>query len=213
MATTSVVPGGAIGVATSAPFTLQGNLVFDHGLPAVGVSARLYKIGFAGKDVQLGQVTSDAQGKYSFSYAPPSSPPNLQVRALDPAGKEITISANKFNAGPSETLDLVVPASVQPLAPEMAIASLESQCETILANDAEHPRCARGLGRLFVRMGDLARAPQCRVAGAELEGAAGRMAAPLHARHLDPQGARARASDEPRRRRFRRQEPLNPPPV
>ena len=50
------------------------------------------------------------------------------------------------------------PEGVQPLAPEMAMASLESQCETILANDADHPRCARGLGRLFARMGDLARA-------------------------------------------------------
>src|SRR6266851_7706507 len=40
------------------------------------------------------------------------------MSAIDAAGKEITISATKFTAARSETLNLVVPARVQPLAPE-----------------------------------------------------------------------------------------------
>jgi hypothetical protein len=50
------------------------------------------------------------------------------------------------------------PAGVETLAPQAVLSSLESQCEVILANDPDRPRCARGLGRLFARMGDLTRA-------------------------------------------------------
>ena len=50
------------------------------------------------------------------------------------------------------------PPGVESLPPQAALTSLESQCEVILANDPGRPRCARGLGRLFARMGDLTRA-------------------------------------------------------
>lgn len=106
------------------PNTLHGNLVFDNGLPAAGITVRLYDIGFGGQATKLGEVKSDAQGTYSFSYRPVGATAagpqtvNLQVRAVDPAGKEMTISNTKFNASRSETLNLVVPASVQPLQPE-----------------------------------------------------------------------------------------------
>jgi hypothetical protein len=50
------------------------------------------------------------------------------------------------------------PAGVPALPPQEVLGSLESQCEVILANDPNRPRCARGLGRLFARLGDLNRA-------------------------------------------------------
>ena len=105
------------------PNTLNGNLVFDNGLPAAGITVRLYGIGFAGQDTKLGEVTSNAQGAYSFSYAatPPTTvaqPNNLQVRAVNAAGSETTISGIVYNAAQSATLNLVVPSAVQPLAPE-----------------------------------------------------------------------------------------------
>src|SRR5260370_11479293 len=40
--------------------------------------------------------------------------PNLQVRVLDRAGKEVTVSKTKLRAQPSETLNLVVPIAVRP---------------------------------------------------------------------------------------------------
>jgi hypothetical protein len=111
-----------------ASHTLGGNLVFDHGLLAAGVTVRLYSVGFGGKDTLAGEVQSDATGKYSFNYSHTSTAAqNLQVRAIDPAGKEVTISATKFNATPAETLNLVVPASVQPLAPEFQRLSADMQ--------------------------------------------------------------------------------------
>ena len=50
------------------------------------------------------------------------------------------------------------PAGVSPLSPRAALDNLESQCGVILANDSAQPGCARGLGRLFTRIGDLPRA-------------------------------------------------------
>jgi ABC toxin-like protein/neuraminidase-like protein/virulence plasmid A protein len=101
-------------------YSLQGILVFDNGSAASGVTLRVYSVGFAGKDAKLGETQSDAQGKYFLSYAPPkASSPNLQVRVLDSAGKELTVSNTKFEAQPSETLNLVAPASIRPLAPEL----------------------------------------------------------------------------------------------
>ena len=65
-------------------YSLQGALRFDYGLPASGVTVRLYNVGFAGQDVQLGATTADAQGHYSFSYkVPPQQSPNVQVRVVD----------------------------------------------------------------------------------------------------------------------------------
>jgi Neuraminidase-like domain/Salmonella virulence plasmid 28.1kDa A protein len=99
--------------------TLRGTLVLDHGLPAAGVTVRLYAIGFGGKDTLLEEAATDPRGGYSFAYAPPSSgAPDVQVRALEPGGKEITVSATKFKAAPAETMNLILPSKAQPLAPE-----------------------------------------------------------------------------------------------
>jgi hypothetical protein len=103
----------------SQAFVGKGYLVFDHGLPASGIVTRLYNVGFGGTDVKLGESKTDSQGNYSISYELPQGPsPNLQVRVLDSAGNEITVSNTKFNAQQSETLNLVVPASAHPLASE-----------------------------------------------------------------------------------------------
>lgn len=103
-------------------YQAQGNLVFDNGLPAAALTVRLYNIGFAGQTVQLGQTTSDAQGNYTVPYTPAAATsglaPNLQVRVLDHSGVEITISKTLFDAGPSATMNLIVPASVQPVVTE-----------------------------------------------------------------------------------------------
>ncbi len=109
-------------------YNIQGNLTFDHGLPAAGITVRLYGVGFGGNDAKLGEVKTDAQGKYSVPYSPAKgSLPSIQVRVLDPSNTEVTISNTKFNAQPLETLNLVVPATVQPLAPEFQRLATDMQ--------------------------------------------------------------------------------------
>jgi len=104
---------------TTSSHNINGQLVFDYGLPAAGVKYRLYTIGFAGKDTLLHEGQTDAGGSFAFEYEiPPGAAPNLQLRAVDFNNKEIPISATKFGAAASETLNVVVPGTVSPLAPE-----------------------------------------------------------------------------------------------
>src|SRR6266403_1040841 len=100
-------------------YTVQGTLTFDTGLPASGITTRVYDVVFGGKDTLLGQATTDAQGSYSivFQWAQ-ASPPNIQVRIVDSAQKEVTISTTQFRAQSSITLNLVVPSSAQPAVAE-----------------------------------------------------------------------------------------------
>src|ERR1700727_1663677 len=100
-------------------YTVQGALTFDNGLPASGIVTRIYNVVFGGKDGQLGQATNDAQGNYavSFQFAG-GQPPNIQVRVVNASNQEVTISTTQFKAQSSLTLNLVVPSSVQPPAPE-----------------------------------------------------------------------------------------------
>jgi hypothetical protein len=99
--------------------SVQGTLVSDTGLPAAGITVRVYSIGFGGQETKLGETKTDSQGSYSISYTPAAGAAvHLQVRVLDPAGKEVTVSDTVFNAQPQQTLSLVVPASVQPMASE-----------------------------------------------------------------------------------------------
>lgn len=69
-------------------YTLHGNLVFDNGLQAAGITVRLYDIGFGGQATKLGEVKSDAQGTYSFSYRPVGTTadgaPNSDKMRTDP---------------------------------------------------------------------------------------------------------------------------------
>lgn len=113
-------PAGGLGVG--------GRLFFDNGMPAAALTLRLYDVNFGGLSTRIAETKTDAQGNYSLSYSHqgPGSP-NLQLRVLDSAGKEVTISATKFNARASETLNLVVPTSVRPPASEFERLSSDMQ--------------------------------------------------------------------------------------
>ena len=109
---------GAGGVAAPPPNTVNGHVYLDSGLPASGLTLRAYSRGFAGADVKLGETKTDAQGAYSIAYAPQASTVNLEIRAVDSQGKETALSTIKYIAAAHETLDLIAPSSLQPLAPE-----------------------------------------------------------------------------------------------
>jgi len=112
-------PDLAVRLPPAPEYALNGYLVFDNGLPASVITTRLYNIGFAGQDTLLGETTTDSAGNYSISYRlPASGTVNLQVRVLDTAGNEVTLSTTKYNVGKLETLNLIVPSKVKPLAPE-----------------------------------------------------------------------------------------------
>src|SRR5260370_23458264 len=122
-ATTTAAGNGTVTsaavVITNNKYTIQGTLTFDNGLPATGITTRLSSVVYGGNDVKLQETKSDAQGKYSLSYVyRKGASPSIQIRVVDSTNKEVTISTAKFNAQTSETLNLVLPSSVQPLQPE-----------------------------------------------------------------------------------------------
>jgi hypothetical protein len=102
---------------TGADHQVTGRILLDHGLPADGVALRFYHKDF-GAEVQLGETRTDGQGLYALPYNAGDKTINLEVRAVDPEGKEIPLSDTKFNAAREEALNLVAPATVQPLAAE-----------------------------------------------------------------------------------------------
>ena len=101
---------------------VEGRIVFDHGAPAEGLTLRLYRLGFGGPEsaALLAETTTLDHGLYSLVYTIDNQPTNLEVRALDAAGKEITLSKIIKNAAEKEVLNLVAPGEAQPLAAEFA---------------------------------------------------------------------------------------------
>ncbi len=112
-----VGPGGPVPPAPL-PNSLQGTIYLDHGLAANGVAVRLYNRGFGGADTLLGETRTDGQGAYNFSYSTGNQVANLDVRVVGADGKEVSITAPQYNPPQQKVLNLVAPASVQPLTPE-----------------------------------------------------------------------------------------------
>lgn len=104
-------------------YVLNGRVFFEYGLPASGIELLVYNRGFGESKTLLGRATIDSQGFYTLTYNPGTEGVNLDVRVKDPqdttGNQEISLlSTPKLNAPASEPLNLVVPATLRPLAPE-----------------------------------------------------------------------------------------------
>ncbi len=90
---------------------VQGRLIFDDSLVAAGITLRLYlhEIGGPGKQ-SVSEFKTDSQGFFFLVYIPRGKSSNIEIRALDLDGKEISLTATKFNAAKHEMMNLVVPA-------------------------------------------------------------------------------------------------------
>jgi Neuraminidase-like domain/Putative peptidoglycan binding domain/Salmonella virulence plasmid 28.1kDa A protein len=108
---------------------VSGLLIMDYGLAANGVTVRLYSIGFGGLATKLAEAKTDANGVYFLPYAPLAAGANVQVRVVDGQGKETAISSVVYNAPAVQVLNLVAPASVQPLTAEYQRLSADMQKE------------------------------------------------------------------------------------
>jgi hypothetical protein len=98
--------------------SVSGQIAMDYGLSANGVTVRLYSVGVGGVATKLSEAKTDPNGVYSLLYTPPAAAAHIEVRVVDAQGNETAISATIFNAEAQIVLNLVAPASVQPLAAE-----------------------------------------------------------------------------------------------
>jgi peptidoglycan hydrolase-like protein with peptidoglycan-binding domain len=81
--------------------TVSGAVVFDYGLPASGIVVRAYTRGYGDKDELLVESETDSTGHYSLAYRTPGRV-NLELRTVDAAKNEVTLSATRFDAGMRE---------------------------------------------------------------------------------------------------------------
>jgi peptidoglycan hydrolase-like protein with peptidoglycan-binding domain len=103
--------------AAPAANRVAGRILLDHGLAALDVTIRAYNRGLGG-DTLLGETKTDELGSYTLPYGAMSGAINLQLRAVDAQGNEVPLTETKYGASPQETLNLIAPANIQPLAPE-----------------------------------------------------------------------------------------------
>jgi hypothetical protein len=97
---------------------IEGRVLFDHGLPADDIAVRFYHRSYGCAETLLGETRTDGNGSYSLSYEPTALPINLEARATDFRGDEVSLSATRYNAQIVEVFNLIAPASVRPLASE-----------------------------------------------------------------------------------------------
>jgi len=106
-------------------YKISGYVFYDYGLPATGVSTRLYTKGFGGVSNKLGEITTDVNGYYSIAYDVKSRQANLELRATDRAGKEVPLCETKQAAVHVEFVNFVAPASLHPVDPEFSRISAD----------------------------------------------------------------------------------------
>ncbi|MDT7690129.1 MAG: hypothetical protein QOE46_2888 [Acidobacteriota bacterium] len=100
--------------------SVSGRIFFSHGLPAAGLTVRVYHRSYGCAETPLGETKTGEDGSYLLSYTPVGSPTNLEVRAAERDGHEVSLSATRYDAQRHEIFNLVAPASLRPLAPEYA---------------------------------------------------------------------------------------------
>ena len=124
---TLAMMNNAAAVVATGQASVSGQIAMDYGLPANALTVRLYSIGFGGAATKLVEAKTDAHGVYSLAYPQPAANANVEVRVVNSQGQETTISSTVYSAGPQTVLNLVAPASVQPLPAEFDRLSADVQ--------------------------------------------------------------------------------------
>lgn len=117
-ATGGRVPGAA-GTGAAGDRSVEGFLYTESGQAAPEVRIRLYHKGFRCAESRLAEGTSGREGQFLLLYQM-SGPANLEVRAADANGTEVSLMHTLFNAPVQTKLNLIVPGSVARTVPEHA---------------------------------------------------------------------------------------------
>ncbi len=108
---------------TTASRRIEGRVVYEYGLPAVGLTLRLYRHTFgADAPVHVRDAPTEELGVYKFVYDADPVSNSLEIRAVDSAGTEVRLTEVVHGLGGEEgaVLNLVAPASLKPLETEFA---------------------------------------------------------------------------------------------
>jgi hypothetical protein len=104
--------------AGKGPYKISGYIFFEYGLPATGVTLRLYNRGFGSALTKLAEMITDVNGYYSFAYDVKPGLVHLELRALSEHGKEVVLCQPKHRVEKNEIANFVAPTSLFPVAAE-----------------------------------------------------------------------------------------------
>ncbi|HZM75062.1 MAG TPA: neuraminidase-like domain-containing protein [Candidatus Limnocylindrales bacterium] len=138
--------------STGEPRQVSGVVYDQRGNLVVGLTLRVYHIGYGCEEVLLGQISTGDDGGYELSYEV-AGMANLQIRALDDGGGETALSRTKFRAKAREVINVVAPPSVRRPAGEYQrmLAALEPHVgrgDLAQAREDEHCRDITLLSRV-----------------------------------------------------------------
>src|SRR5215216_3252135 len=99
---------------------LEGRAVLDNGLPGENLTLRLYRLDFGGVETRLSETTTREMGLYVLPFDLGGEAAGIEVRAVDAAGAETTLSKPMYDLGDEARIvvNLVAPATLQPPAAE-----------------------------------------------------------------------------------------------
>lgn len=106
------------------PSRIEGQIIFEHGLPAEELQLRLYRRDFGDNATLLDETTTLAEGQYAFSYNTGGKTFSLEIRAVtneeNGEKNEIPLSKplNYLGNEQINIVNLVAPSDLQPLEPE-----------------------------------------------------------------------------------------------
>src|SRR5687768_11729831 len=132
-------------MSTENVHSIEGRIFFDYGLPAGGITVRLYHRGFGCTETLLGETKTTNDGSYRLVYTPGAPLINLEVRALGDSDEEVSLSATRYGAKTHEIFNLVAPARIRRLRPEyerLRLDLMEFLREGgTIADARENPKC------------------------------------------------------------------------
>jgi Neuraminidase-like domain len=108
---------------------VEGRIMFDTGVPAEGLTLRLYRLGFGGAQAaeRLSETATREHGVYNLPYSGDGQPANIEVRAVNVSGEEVSLSKILKNAGEREVLNLVAPSNVRTMQAEFTRLAADLQ--------------------------------------------------------------------------------------
>jgi peptidoglycan hydrolase-like protein with peptidoglycan-binding domain len=96
---------------------IEGRIVLENGVPAVGIPLRFLTIGYGGARKAISETRTDEGGFYAFAYGADKAWNNVEVAAPGARREEIALSEPKCDLDSHEILKQVVPSTIQPRLP------------------------------------------------------------------------------------------------
>jgi hypothetical protein len=96
--------------------SMEGRVVYENGLPAEGITLRLYQHVFNSEPVSVSETVTQPFGLYALAYSSTGSAAGLEVRAVNAEGGEepLTKTLNDLGEGDRALVNLVASLSLQP---------------------------------------------------------------------------------------------------